>query len=240
MAEAKIEEVERVLKGLLHEWNVTHGLARSVRSALKEIELFRNHAESRAANFDGVPVQTRVQIGGGAHRLPGFFNIDIVPPTDLIWDVREGIPLPSGTTEFVFSEHFLEHIDYPTSVKNYVAEVHRILVEGGQVVTGVPDGDVVLRGYYERDLGLLSEMRERWFGRRDNFHCDTYIDLVNYVFRDQDDSAKYTPHLWAYDFDKLVSLFEEAGFRHVERWPFDPSIANPDREWASLYVRAIK
>lgn len=60
------------------------------------------------------------------------------------------------------------------------------------------------------------------------------------MFRDQDDSDKYPPHLWAYDFEKLLSLFTDAGFSKVEQWEFDASMANPEREWASLYVVATK
>lgn len=85
-----------------------------------------------------------------------------MPPADLVSDIREGIPLLDASVEFLFSEHFLEHIDYPRSVKRYVAEVFRVLVPGGQVVTGVPDAVIVLRGYQERDGGLFEEMRERW------------------------------------------------------------------------------
>jgi hypothetical protein len=35
---------------------------------------------------------------------------------------------------------------------------------------------------------------------------NTYLDPVNYVFCDQDDDDKYTPHLWAYDYDKLADV----------------------------------
>ena len=69
---------------------------------------------------------------------------------------------------------------------------------------------------------------------------NTYLDLINYVFRDQDDDPVYNPHYWAYDHDKLVQLFTEAGFRTVEPWPFDPAMANPKRQWGSVYVSAVR
>ncbi|MGH4019368.1 MAG: methyltransferase domain-containing protein [Pseudonocardiaceae bacterium] len=240
---AEIKDIRQQLTVALAAPDITHGLARAFRSALKELDLYRNHVVSRAQATDTAMglVRPRIQIGGGSHRIDGFFNIDIVPPADLLWDIRENIPLPDSSVEFLFSEHFLEHIDYPHSVKQYVAEVHRILAAGGQVVTGVPDAEVVLRGYQERDVELFVEMRERWYGRRDCLtDFNTYLDLVNYVFRDQDDDDRYTPHLWAYDYEKLTSLFTEAGLSHVEPWTFDPTIANPERQWASLYVIATK
>jgi predicted SAM-dependent methyltransferase len=222
--------------------DITHGLARTLRACLKELELYRNHDQARAtANPATGCRHPRVQIGGGTHRLPGFYNIDIVEPADLIWDVRESLPLADDSVEFLFSEHFLEHIDYPRSVKTYAAEAHRVIAAGGHIVTGVPDAEAVLTAYKTRDPAFFADMRDRWYSRRDCLaNLNTYLDLVNYVFRDQDDNDHYTPHLWAYDHEKLADLFTEAGFSHVEPWTFDDTIANPKRRWSSVYVIATK
>ncbi|KWX02561.1 glycosyltransferase [Carbonactinospora thermoautotrophica] len=243
LSPAQVDKIRRQLVSALASPAITHGLARTFRAALKEIELYKNHWTSRRQYPHGVTdlATSRIQIGGGNHRIAGFLNIDLVPPADLIWDVREGIPLADGTAEFVFSEHFLEHIDYPRSAKLFAREVHRILAPEGQVVTGVPDARFVLRGYLNGDQELFAEMLSRWYANRDCLDdFNTYLDLVNYVFRDQDDSAKYSPHYWAYDYDKLVNLFIEARFSRVEPWTFDPAIANPKRAWGSLYVIATK
>ena len=52
--------------------------------------------------------------------------------------------------DFLFSEHFLEHIDYPHSVKNYITELHRVTTPGCHVVTGVPDAELVINAYHQR------------------------------------------------------------------------------------------
>ncbi|MFK4148525.1 hypothetical protein [Streptomyces sp. NPDC004065] len=84
-------------------------------------------------------------------------------------------------------------------------------------------------------------MIRRWYAKRDGLSdINTRLDLVNLVFRDQDDDPTYTPHLWAYDHDKLVQLFTEAGFTAVEPWTFDSTMANPKRQWGSVYVIATK
>jgi len=228
---------------LLKDPTITHGLARVLRNVLKELGHCRNHQASLRRWPDGriSPPASQVQIGGGSHRIDGFFNIDLVPPADLIWDVREGIPLPDASAEFVFSEHFLEHIDYPRSAKRYASEVHRILKPGGQAVTGVPDAEFILSGHHNRDQRTFDQMCERWYGNRDCLDdINTYLDLVNYVFRDQDDDATYNPHYWAYDQQKLAAMFAGAGFSRVEPWTFDPVIANPKRQWGSIYVAATK
>ncbi|WP_217201688.1 class I SAM-dependent methyltransferase [Streptomyces buecherae] len=219
----------------------THGLARTRRAAAKEIELHRYHSSRRAwpnGRIDEKPA--KVQIGGGAHRIDSFFNIDLVPPADLLWDIREGVPLHDDSVEEIFSEHFLEHIDYPRSAKQYVREAHRVLAKAGRIITGVPDAAFAL-SQHPGPLDTTDETIERWYAKRDcRGDINTRLDLVNLVFRDQDDDPTYTPHLWAYDHEKLVQLFTEAGFTTVEPWTFDLTMANPKRRWGSVYVVATK
>lgn len=239
---SKVEILGEQIASVLADSATTHGLARTLRTAAKEIERYRYHHASRSAWPNGriEDKPGRVQIGGGGHRIDGFFNIDLVPPADLLWDVREGIPLQDDSTAEIFSEHFLEHIDYPRSVKGYVREARRVLMPGGRIVTGVPDAAFALI-QYPGPLDACDETIERWYserGCRDDIN--TRLDLVNLVFRDQDDDPTYTPHLWAYDHDKLVQLFTESGFATVEPWTFDPSMANPKRRWGSVYVVATK
>ncbi len=178
--------------------STTHGLARVLRAAAKEIELSRYHRVSQRAWPNGLDLDLdqgplKVQIGGGSHRLDGFYNIDLVPPADLLWDVREGIPLKEGSVELLFSEHFLEHIDYPRSAKHYAHETHRVLAPGGQLITGVPDATFLLQ-QHPAPPEQTTEMVHRWYAKRDCLgDINTYLDLINYVFRDQDDDPTYTP-----------------------------------------------
>jgi len=225
---------------------VTYGVKRELKKLLKEIPLFFNHLEGSSQLRRGclkkkIARFKKVQVGGGKHTLSGFLNIDILPPADLIYDVREGLPLEDESVEFIFNEHFLEHIDYPRSVKKFVKECYRVLRPKGKLVIGVPDSELVIKKYLERDRRFYKEMIKRWYAKRDCIdHFNTYIDLVNYHFRDQDDSDKYTPHLWSYDFEKLEDLLKSVGFSEVKKWRFDSSIANPERKWGSLYIVAIK
>ncbi|MDT3398555.1 methyltransferase domain-containing protein [Streptomyces sp. B1866] len=237
-----IDDLSKQIADLLRNPAISHGLARTLRATAKEVGLYRNHRASQKAWPDGRidEAPTKVQIGGGAHRIDGFYNIDAVPPADLLWDVREGIPLRDATVRFLFSEHFLEHIDYPRSAKLYASEAYRVLTPGGQVITGVPDAAFVL-DQYPAPPQQTAEMIERWYSKRSCLgDINTYLDLINYVFRDQDDDATYNPHYWAYDHEKLVQLFTEAGFSTVEPWDFDPALANTKREWGSVYVIARK
>jgi predicted SAM-dependent methyltransferase len=238
-----INRAQDFVDGLLQQGGTTHGLRRALRRLSKELGLFKNHQAgvANALNATAGLGFSKVQIGGGSHVLPGFLNIDIVPPADVVCDVREGIPLGGSSCDFVFTEHFFEHIDYPISAKMFVSECHRILRDGGKVVLGVPDSEMAAQAYCKRDQTYFDDALKRWYSNRDCLKdINTPIDLLNYHFRDQDDDDKYNPHFWAYDFEKLKSLFSNAGFRTVEPWKFDSSIANPKREFGSIYIEAIK
>ncbi len=239
----KINLIEVNTKRLLKDKSVTHGLGRALRRLTKELHLYKYHIRGNH-EWDkkrGVMVPRKIQIGGGRHMIDGFLNIDIIPPADIIFDIREGLPLNSNHVELIFAEHFLEHIDYPVSAKKFIRECYRVLRKGGVLILGVPDSELVIKNYASKNKNFWKTMIKKWYARR-NFlpHLNTYIDLLNYHFRDQDDDEKYNSHLWAYDYEKLCSLLKFAGFSKVKRWNFDKTIANPEREWASLYVIATK
>lgn len=238
---SKIDQLEKLSNDILRDGDHTHGIGRSLRNLRKELGLYKNHVNALPNHKNFNKKYPKVQLGSGRHILEGFLNIDAFPPADLICDIREGIPLKDGSTKFIFTEHFLEHIDYPTSVKKVVGECYRILEPKGKIIIGVPDGGLAMKSYVRRDKKFFNKMMATWYKDRNCLgDFNTYIDLVNYIFRDQDDDAEFNPHIWAFDFEKLKSLLNDVGFKKVKVWKFDSKIANPRREWGSVYVSAIK
>jgi len=223
---------------------VTHGLARALRQLQKEQKLFERFQSQKEASLRkcaGV-LFPKIQIGSGPHPLDGFTNLDLGFDADITWDIREGLPFDDSSVGFIFSEHTLEHIDYPVSAKGHFADLSRVLTPGGKAVIGVPDARLVIEAY-SNDDEAIKDYQRYWYKNRnclDDFN--TPIDTVNYVFRDQDDDEIYTPHFWAYDLEKMKQLFTDAGFEasSVRVWDFDPHIATPKREWGTLYVEAQK
>jgi len=239
----EINKLELNARSLLKNKKITFGLARVLRQSLKEIDLYKNHINGKAKikykNLSNIP--RKIQIGGGKRLLDGFLNIDIVPPADIIVDIREGLPLKPDFADLIFSEHFLEHINYPISVKKFIKDCHRVLKKNGKIIIGVPDSELIIENYVKRNNDFWKLMIDKWYSKRNYLkHFNTYIDLVNYHFRDQDDHSKYNPHYWAYDFEKLESLLAKAGFVNINQWKFDKSIANPKRKFGSIYITATK
>jgi len=239
----EIQKLEILANKLLHCMKITHGLGRALRLLLKETTLYKNHLKGleKLREKRGEIESENIQIGGGQHILRDFLNIDIVPPADILFDVREGLPLKSNSSKLIFAEHFLEHLDYPISAKKFINECFRVLKRGGKLILGVPNSRQVILAYIKKDKNYWKKILAGWYSKRNcREHFNTYIDLVNYHFRDQDDDFKYNPHFWAYDFEKLKSMVKTAGFRKVKKWKFDFNIANPKRKWGSIYIEAIK
>lgn len=238
------EELSRRIKKFAEDQSTSWGLANAAKEFLKELALTANHEAGmrrwnarRRKNLESL----RVQIGGGRHILKGFLNIDISPPADLICDVREGIPLPDESAELVFSEHFLEHIDYPHSVKKFVKEVFRILKPSGILIIGVPDAEIVIRAYQMRNKWIFRKFLRKWYTKRTvRKDIETYIDLVNIHFRDQEHDDIYSPHRWAYDREKLFLLLRRAKFKNIGIWKFNAKLANSKRRFGSIYIQACK
>ena len=238
-----LDNLEETLDKIIKSKNFTYGLGRALRHIKKEIFLYKNHVagiKKWGMNKNGLSTE-KIQVGGGDHPLNGFLNIDIVPPANLICDLREGIPLPDKCCSLIFNEHFLEHLDYPTSAEKIISEFSRILKYNGRLIIGVPDAELLIEKYFRRDNKFYKTAVNHWFGKRNLLpYIKTYIDLLNYGLRDQDDDKVYTPHLWAYDYEKLNSLLISAGFRKVNKWNFDKKLANPRRKFGTLYVIATR
>jgi len=183
----------------------------------------------------------KLQIGGGKRYLQGFVNLDLFEPADIIWDCRYGLPFPDNKFSFVFSEHFLEHIDFPLSVKKILKEIYRVLKPNGEFLIGVPDGKKIIQAYLKKDRKFLNRLYQDVYKKR-NPAIEIYgdIDFVNYFFRDQIDNPKYTIHYWIYDEISLKNLLLFAGFQQVKRCNFRNKYCNPKRKFYTLYIKAIK
>jgi predicted SAM-dependent methyltransferase len=157
---------------------------------------------------------------------PGWINIDGMAKADLTLDLREPLPFRDGSCSMIYTEHFLEHVDYPEPALSLLKECHRVLQVDGVISIGVPDAGRSLKAYSTCDKEHFDEAKQR-------FHppwCQTMMEHVNYTFR------QGTEHRFAYDFETLAKALAQAGFREIARRPHDPEFDS--RDPGGLYVRA--
>lgn len=137
-------------------------------------------------------------------------------------DLAYSIPLHDGSTDFVYSSHFLEHLAHKDA-QNLLSESFRILKPGGVVRISVPDLEYALSLY---TLGRKEEMLTQYF-------------FVN------DDDSHFARHKYMYDFQLLKAALEKAGFQDVRRCAFQEGrtpdlIVLDNRVEDSLFVEATR
>ncbi len=176
----------------------------------------------------------KVNLGSGPLPRQGWLNVDgWSKAADLIQDLGRGLDLPDACAQLAFSEHVLEHLEYPRQARVFLREICRILEPGGHVRVIVPDAERLMRAYTADDREALKRLAPSE---------TTPIEAVNRVFRERGF------HRFAWDFDLLASELVGAGFQAVRRASFRDSPIDelnidhdePERILQSLYVEAQK
>ncbi len=198
----------------------------------REIRVYLRHRRG-VARSKGLARQTglKLHLGCGNILKDGWVNVDAQPPADLTLDLREPLPLSDDSCSIVYSEHFLEHLEYPEPTRSLLRECHRILEPDGRFSVGVPDTEWPIMEYAElRSEGYFGFAKERWHPD----WCETEMEHLNYHFRQR------TEHKFAYDFKTLESVLRMSGFTSIHAREFDPELDSPDRRLGTLYVDATK
>jgi predicted SAM-dependent methyltransferase len=176
----------------------------------------------------GLPIFLEVG-SGDKHGTNGWVTVDITPGCDLYWDLRLGIPFPSGSISKIYSSHFLEHLSYGDGQK-FLAECRRVLAPGGSVLICVPNARYYLEAYLNGttlDPGV-------WCTYKPAFNGTTAIDYVNYT------AYMDGHHKYMFDPDNLLYRLTAAGLRNAQLRPFDPGLDLLDRDFESIYAQAEK
>jgi predicted SAM-dependent methyltransferase len=162
-----------------------------------------------------------------------WVNADGFPDKNVQYLIDFGRPLPFPNEIFdgVFCEHVIEHFSLADG-ERIAREVHRVLRAGGCFRLIVPDGELVLRRYFEAPGALVN---------RRGTGVETPMEIVNLYFR-----QRYE-HQFVYDWPTMEKMLLRAGFEMVSRLGFGegrhcPSLVLDDEkyEWESLYVEALK
>ena len=174
----------------------------------------------------------RLHLGCGSNIKTGWVNIDLDENADLTLDLREPLTISDNSCSIVYSEHFLEHLDYPEKANMLLRECFRILEPNGIVSIGVPDTEWPMLEYSGlRNDGYFEIAKEKWHPK-----CETEIEHVNHHFR----GGTKTLHRFAYDFKTLKHILELNGFVEIVRRSFGRHLDLKHRELGTLYVSAHK
>ena len=168
-----------------------HLPTRTLRRAWRGIERARTFRRCRR-----LPPGGRLHIGCGDLHLEGWINIDKFPTaaTDYAIDIRYGLPFRE--LEFIFAEHFIEHLSY-REITEFLRECRRALAERGTLRLSTPNLDWVYRTQYH--LGA-------WSGEEDE---------VRDCFR-LNKSFRGWGHQFLFNRATLHAMLRQAGFARID------------------------
>jgi predicted SAM-dependent methyltransferase len=216
-------------RSLLRE-RTSKGLRQAVHTLAHEARMQRRHRTAvRQARALRLTSDLRLNLGCGPNLKAGWVNIDMGEEADLRLDLREDLPFLDDSVSLIYSEHFFEHLDYPTEVAHLLAEALRILVPGGRFSLGVPRVENALRDYVHGEDTWFKIVQADWHPS----WCNTRMHNINYLFRQAGE------HKYAYDKETLVTILAEAGFVDISERDWTGSIDSETRR-GSLYVDAFK
>ena len=102
---------------------------RIYRKIMQEIILWYPLYLNKVAKFKKIK-NLKLKVGCGKVKLPGWVNIDIELSTNVIIDVRKGLPHNNCSVNFIHSEYFLEHLTHEEG-REVLEEFQRCLKVGG-------------------------------------------------------------------------------------------------------------
>lgn len=181
-------------------------------------------------------------------------------------DLAKGIPYESGSIDFVYHSHTLEHFDRPMA-EAFTREIYRVLKPGGVVRSVVPDFERACRLYIDHIskceenpdeveqhesfiAGILEQsVRKEASGTSTQRPIRRLIE--NLLLGDA--RKRGETHQWMYDKISLPHLLEKVGFREprlesyrTSRIPdfaaygFDIDASGNEYKPGSIYVDAIR
>lgn len=181
----------------------------------------------------------KLHIGCGKNYFEGWINIDNnsdfnISKLDLNWDLRNGIPFKDNTVDYIYNEHFLEHLD-PQEGLLALKEFKRVLKSGGVLRIAMPDLKEMINLYNNENW--FEDTREGLAKSGLSF-IKTKAEFLNINFREWG-------HKWLYDWEELERRLAEAGFSLIIKCSLrdsnnDELINLETRNESTLIAEAIK
>jgi len=214
-----------------------HFIKNKLGSLLTDLKLFIHHVFNNKFKLKKLLVsRTKLHFGSGSDIKEGFINIDISGQADIFLDARNRFNVPDNTIEYIYSSHFVEHLEHDDLIV-HLTECYRMLKPGGILRLGVPDFPKVFRSYCDSNNLFLEDRRESLSGKLGlPSELITFMDCVNKAV------YEFGEHKICLDADKIWSLLTYCGFdsRGIKQSEFDSDIDIGARRELTFFVEALK
>ena len=173
-----------------------------------------------------------LNIGCGDVYLDGWINIDFKSENaDLNHDLRKPLPYGDNSVDFIYNEHFIEHL----SVKDAVIvlrDFYRVLKKGGVLRTATLDLDYLVSKF------TYDWKNQDWITTYGFEWIETRAEMLNICLREWG-------HKYVYNSEELERRLREAGFNnyHSEKLnnsSFHELSKKETRKDSKLILEAVK
>ncbi|HBB75181.1 MAG TPA: hypothetical protein DC048_12130 [Planctomycetaceae bacterium] len=153
-------------------------------------------------------------LGHGTKVLPGWTNIDLEGDgrTTFAWDLTRTLPFADQSVDFIYSEHFIEHLTLAQG-QALLRECRRVLTPTGVLRLSTPELRTLVEKYLTAAVDEWADM---------GWKPSTPCDLLN-------EGLRLWGHQYVYDHYKLTSVLLTCGFAKVARC-----------EWGSSTHKALR
>ena len=150
----------------------------------------------------------KLHLGASDMILPGWLNTDLFPHSreTVFMDAARPFPLPELSLDYVYCEHFIEHISIEGAASCF-AEVYRCLKRGGVFRVATPDLQQYV-GLFSGRLGPDQEKFLQSFGAFFKLEHVSPCQALNHL-------AYNWGHRFLYTRDELLAGLRHAGFSEV-------------------------
>ena len=136
----------------------------------------------------------KLHLGCGSNAMPGWENLDLEPVAGAIQWKAPMLPYPDDSVDFIYSEHFIEHIEYE-ECKILFKDAHRVLKTGGVMRVSTPFIRTIFEDWNDDNMEKYS---------RGGINFESRTHFVNQAFRDWG-------HKFIYDIQCLELLWFGTG-----------------------------
>ena len=163
----------------------------------------------------------KLNLGSGSHPVDGWVNLDYRPEpvpgckADMAGDLMR-LPFADGCATSVYLGHVLEHLDYVEEVPAALAEVRRVLADGGEVICVGPAVD------------LFADLAGRGDPAAPPWLLKAICDMQG------PGDGPGAKHRWVPTVSMVLDAFRRAGFT---AWSLDIDLSRPPRGANTEFAR---
>ena len=176
-----------------------------------------------------------LNVGCGTDYKKGWINVDNnsdnnIEQLDLNWDLRNPLPFADNSVDFVFNEHFIEHLTVEEA-QQVIKDLMRVLKPGGVMRIAMPDLEGVVNNYLHVPLDQDQVIKDYKLG-----FVKTRAEWMNMSFR-------WWGHMWLYDWEELKRRLHETGYDAAKRCELHksghPELRNLEIRDGSLLIAEV-